>query len=99
MTRVPVIHIVDDDESFRGAISRLLKISGYEVADYESATSFLRAVENAKPGCILLDVRIPGLSGPELQDRLVERRSTLPIVFLTGYADIETTVRTIKAGA
>ena len=55
--------------------------------------------DESEPGCILLDVRIPGLSGPELQDRLSELGSTLPIVFLTGYADVQTTVRAIKAGA
>jgi len=57
MTGAPVIHVVDDDASYRTAISRLLKVSGYEVADYESAASFLRALENARPGCILLDVK------------------------------------------
>ena len=58
-----------------------------------------RLPNESVPGCILLDVRIPGLSGPELQERLSELGSTLPIIFLTGYADVRTTVRTIKAGA
>lgn len=94
------IHIVDDDDSFRTAIERRLKLSGYQVAAYPSAQQLLdRLPDESEPGCILLDVRIPGLSGPELQGRLNELGSTLPIVFLTGYADTATTVRTIKAGA
>ena len=95
-----LVHIVDDDASFRTAMERRLKKAGYEVAVYPSAQDLLDRLPNeSEPGCILLDVRIPGLSGPELQDRLSELGSTLPIVFLTGYADVQTTVRTIKAGA
>jgi RNA polymerase sigma factor (sigma-70 family) len=94
------VHVVDDDASFRTAIERRLKKAGYEVATYPSAQHLLdRLPDEAGPGCILLDVRIPGLSGPELQGRLSELGSTFPIVFLTGYADIPTTVQTIKAGA
>jgi RNA polymerase sigma factor (sigma-70 family) len=95
-----LVHVVDDDASFRTAIERRLKKAGYEVATYPSAQHLLdRLPDENGPGCILLDVRIPGLSGPELQGRLSELGSTLPIVFLTGYADIPTTVQTIKAGA
>ena len=95
-----LVHIVDDDASFRTAIERRLKQAGYEVATYPSAQHLLdRLPDESESGCILLDVRIPGLSGPELQARLSELGSTLPIVFLTGYADVQTTVRTIKAGA
>ena len=94
------VHVVDDDASFRTAIERRLKKAGYEVATYPTAQDLLDRLPNeSEAGCILLDVRIPGLSGPELQDRLSELGSTLPIVFLTGYADVQTTVRTIKAGA
>ena len=94
------IHIVDDDASFRTALERRLKKAGYDVATYPSAQQLLDKLpdENGR-GCILLDVRIPGLSGPELQIRLSELGSTLPIIFLTGYADVPTTVKTIKAGA
>jgi RNA polymerase sigma factor (sigma-70 family) len=95
-----LIYVVDDDEAFRRTVGRLLRTCGYEVALYESATQLLEQLpDEASPGCILLDVRIPGLSGPELQDRLAERGSTLPIVFLTGHGDIPTTVQAIKAGA
>ena len=84
----------------RKAIERHLKYAGYEVATYASAEHLLeRLPSESVPGCILLDVRIPGLSGPELQERLSELGSTLPIIFLTGYPDIRTTVRAIKAGA
>jgi FixJ family two-component response regulator len=95
-----VVHVVDDDASFRTAIERRLKKAGYDVATYASAQHLLdRWPGEGKQGCILLDVRIPGLSGPELQGRLSELGSTLPIVFLTGHPDVQTTVRTIKAGA
>jgi RNA polymerase sigma factor (sigma-70 family) len=94
------VHVVDDDASFRTAVERRLKKAGYEVATYSSAQHLLdRLPGESELGCILLDVRIPGLSGPELQGRLSELGSTLPIVFLTGYPDVPTTVRTIKAGA
>ena len=95
-----IIHVVDDDASFRTAIERRLKKAGYDVATYSLAQQLLdRMPDESAPGCILLDVRIPDLSGPELQHRLAELGSTLPIVFLTGFADVPTTVRTIKAGA
>jgi RNA polymerase sigma factor (sigma-70 family) len=94
------VHIVDDDSSFRAALERRLRKAGYDVETYRSAEQMLdRLPDGNGPGCILLDVRIPGLSGPELQTRLGELGSTLPIIFLTGYADVPTTVRTIKAGA
>jgi FixJ family two-component response regulator len=94
------VHVVDDDASFRTAIERRLKKAGYEVATYASAKHLLdRLPSDSVLGCILLDVRIPGLSGPGLQERLSELGSTLPIIFLTGYPDIPTTVRGIKAGA
>jgi len=81
-------------------MERRLKLAGYDVVTYASAQDLLdRLPDDDKPGCILLDVLIPGLSGPELQCRLTELGSTLPIVFLTGHADTQTTVRTIKAGA
>jgi FixJ family two-component response regulator len=81
-------------------MERRLKEAGYAVATYPSAQQLLDNLpDQDQPGCILLDVRIPDLSGPELQDRLGKIGSTLPIVFLTGYADVPTTVRTIKAGA
>jgi FixJ family two-component response regulator len=81
-------------------MTRLLRACGYEVAAYDSAEQLLeRLPDESGPACILLDVRIPGLSGPELQERLRQQGSPLPIVFLTGYGDIPTSVRVTKAGA
>ena len=94
------MYVVDDDAAFRRAIERRLKIAGYVVASYPSAQHLLENVpSDHELGCVLLDVRMPGLSGPELQDRLRELGSTLPIVFLSGQLDVPTTVRTIRAGA
>jgi FixJ family two-component response regulator len=95
-----LVHVVDDDASFRTAIERRLRLAGYDVATYASSQDLLdRLSGDELPSCILLDVQIPGLSGPELQSRLLELGSTVPIVFLTGHADTATTVRAIKAGA
>ena len=100
MTKVlPIIHIVDDDASFRTAVGNLLGACGYRVALYESAQQLLKMPPGDGPACILLDVQMAGLSGPQLQDHLAEMGSRIPIVFVTGYADIPTSVRTIKAGA
>lgn len=99
MAAAPVIHVVDDDESFRTAISRLLKASGYEVADYDSAACFLRSIERGRPGCIVLDVQMPTLGGLQLQEELAKLSHAWPIIFLTGHGDIPTSVLAIRAGA
>jgi len=95
----PVIHVVDDDTSFRTAIARLLRASGYQVALYETGDQFLKSPLHNEPGCILLGVRMSDLSGPQLQAGLVEIGNALPIVFLTGHGDIPMSVRAIKTGA
>jgi FixJ family two-component response regulator len=95
-----LVHVIDDDASFRTAIERRLKFAGYEVETYSSGQQLLDRLPNVeKPGCILLDVQMPGLTGLELQSRLAERGSLLPIIFVTGHWDTPTTVRAIKAGA
>src|ERR1700730_2851741 len=99
MNGASMIHVVDDDALFRTAISRLLNASGYEVAAYESAACFLRNIEEASPGCILLDVRMPALGGLQLQEELAKLQRGWPIIFMTGHGDIPTSVRAIKAGA
>ena len=99
ITRNALIHVVDDDPSFRIAIARLLRASGYEVALYESARQFLDAPPSDTLGCILLDVQMPGLSGPDFQARLLETGNPLPIIFVTGHGDVPTSVRAIKNGA
>ena len=94
-----VIHVVDDDKSFRNAVARLLRAVGYQVALYELGDHLLANPPGSGPGCILLDMRMSGLSGLELQDRLSKLNSILPIVFLTGYGSIPMSVQAIKAGA
>jgi FixJ family two-component response regulator len=95
----PVIHIVDDDPGFRAAIGDLLRACDYRVELHESATDLLENPPGDETACILLDVQMTGCSGPQLQDRLAALGRTPPIIFVTGYGDIPTTVRTIKAGA
>jgi len=99
MTMAPLIHVVDDDAAFRTAIARLLQACGYRVALYESGDRLLQSRPDSDPGCILLDIKMTGVDGLELQDQLAQRGVILPIVFLTGYGDIPTSVRAIKAGA
>lgn len=96
---VPLIHVVDDDASFRKALARLLRGSGYKVALYRSAHDLLEELPRLDAGCILLDVRMPGLNGLDLQSRLVEMGNVFPIIFLTGHGDIPMSVQAIKAGA
>lgn len=94
------VHIVDDDASFRKALSRRLKIAGYDVESYSSAQQLLNCLPTAeKPGCILLDVQMPEMTGPEMQKALLEHNSVLPMIFVTAFSDTATTVRVIKAGA
>jgi FixJ family two-component response regulator len=95
----PIIYIVDDDASFRTAMGDLLRACDYRVAHYESAAQFLERKPSDELACILLDVHMPGLSGPQLQDHLTGLGSKLPIIFVTGDGDIPTTVQTIKSGA
>jgi FixJ family two-component response regulator len=99
MQRAPIIHVVDDDESFQTAIARLLRAAGYDVRIYANVGNFLLARLDEAPGCILLDVRMPGFNGLDLQEALAMRTDTLPIIFLSGYGDVPSTVRAMKAGA
>ena len=96
-----MVYIVDDDVSFQTAIRPRLQLAGYAVQIYSSAEQFLdqQPNDNNRSSCLLLDVRIPGLSGPELQGRLHEADSTLTILFVSAYNDINTVVQTVKAGA
>jgi FixJ family two-component response regulator len=95
------VHVVDDDAPFRTAIERRLKHAGYEVETHSSAQHLLDCLPGSveKPGCILLDLQMPGLDGLELQSRLAVLGSILPIVFVTGHSDVPATVQAIKAGA
>ena len=93
------VHVVDDDDSFRVAMARLLDACGYAVSVYASARDFLQAAPPPDAGCVLLDVNMPELSGLQLQDHLRQLRSPLPVVFLTGHGDVAMSVRAVKAGA
>ena len=95
----PIVHVVDDDDSFRTALTRVLRAAGYEVRSHASAGEFLLALPVNTPGCIVLDVRMPGPSGLDLQEAFARRTDALPIIFLTGHGDIPMTVRAMKAGA
>ena len=101
MTATPcTVHVIDDDASWRASVERLMSAAGYRVALYESAESFLETARvDDGPGCILLDLRMPGLTGLQLQQRLVEMRQQLPVIFLSGHGDIPTSVVAMKTGA
>lgn len=95
----PVVHVIDDDASLRTAVLRLLRAAGYDARPYASVAEFLLAQSGDIRGCLLLDVRMPGPSGLELQESLARRGDAVPIIFLTGHGDIPTSVRAMKAGA
>jgi FixJ family two-component response regulator len=99
MNAAPLIHVVDDDDSLRTALLRLLEAAGYEARGYASTGDFLLDPPADRPGCVLLDVRMPGPSGLDLQEALKRRGVALPVVFLTGHANVADSVRAMKAGA
>jgi FixJ family two-component response regulator len=95
----PVVFVVDDDQGFRESLRRLLMSVGLSVEVFPSAQAFMGSPTRHAPGCLVLDVRLPGLSGLDLQQELANTDVTLPIIFLTGHGDIPMTVRAMKAGA
>jgi FixJ family two-component response regulator len=95
----PLIRVVDDDESVRRSVGDLLRSVGFSVAAYGSAQDFLADDQAEAPGCLVLDVHLPDLTGLDLQRKLADTRRSLPIVFLTGMGDIPMSVRAIKSGA
>lgn len=95
----PIVYIVDDDESMREALADLFHSMKIEANAFETAQAFLDGADLDRPGCILLDVRLPGLSGLDFQGHLDRMGSRLPIVFMTGFGDIPMSVRAMKAGA
>jgi FixJ family two-component response regulator len=99
VTGSPRIHVVEDDPSMRTSLARLLGGAGYEVTLYATAEEFLGVAGPELSGCILLDLRLPGASGLELQERLAERGCSAPVVFLTGHGDVPASVRAMKKGA
>lgn len=93
------VHVVDDDPGLRGALSDLVESMGYEVVAYGSSAEFLSRVERCVPGCLVLDVRLPGMSGLELQDQLARDGVNLPVILMTSFGDVPMSVRGMKAGA
>jgi FixJ family two-component response regulator len=95
----PLIHVVDDDELIRAALTNLLNAAGYQVRVYASATEFLHAVPDDGPGCIILDMLMPGPSGMDLHEALTKRGDGMPVIYLSGHGDIPMSVSAMKAGA
>jgi FixJ family two-component response regulator len=101
VTDVPLrqVYIVDDDPSVAKAICRLLRSAGYEPIAFTSAKAFMQAYSPDAPGCLVLDISMPEITGLELQEWLIQNDSPLPVIFLTGHGDIQTRVRAIEQGA
>lgn len=95
----PIVYIVDDDRSVRTSVARLLESSGYEVRTFASATDYLDRIDPDAHGCLLLDLRMPGIDGLELQNRLLRGGTSRPVIFLTGQGTVPETVAAMKAGA
>jgi two-component system response regulator FixJ len=94
-----LVHIVDDDDAIRRSVSFALKTSGFAVRTYESGSDFIKSAASLEPGCILLDIRMPGLDGLEVQEALQEKGIALPVIIMTGHGDVSLAVRAMKAGA
>ncbi len=99
MTLQAMVHVVDDDDSMRASLARLLGDAGYSVACYASAEEFLEVAGPGTTGCLLLDLRLPGASGLVLQDVLAARQCAAPVIFLTAHGDVSSSVHAMKHGA
>src|SRR5512137_1135210 len=99
MNTQPCVFIVDDDFAVRDSLQLIMETASLAYQAFDSAEHFLQSYYPDRPGCLLLDVNMPGMNGDELQTELIRRNIHLPIIFLTAYGDIPMTVRTIKAGA
>jgi len=95
----PIVFVVDDDVSVRESLELLISCQGWQPETYSSAQEFLARPRNPGPSCLILDVSLPGVNGLELQKRVASERADMPIIFITGYGDVPTTVRAMKAGA
>ena len=94
-----LVHLVDDDEAIRRSAAFMLKTSGFRVQIYESGDQLLKGALSLDPGCVLLDIRMPGMDGLEVQQALKERGVGLPVVIMTGHGDVTLAVQAMKAGA
>jgi len=95
----PIVFVIDDDESVRRGLDRLLRSDGLDVEVFASAKLFMAREVPDRPACIVLDLRLPGASGLEVQENLTRARQDIPIIFISGYADVGSSVRALKAGA
>src|SRR5580704_64339 len=95
----PTVVVVDDDISVRESLELLIQNEGWQAALFESAQEFLTRLPSVVPSCLILDVNLPDLSGLDIQQRISDEKSSIPIIFITGYGDIPTSVRAMKAGA
>ncbi len=98
-TTTPIVHLVDDDASFLNAVSRLLRASGFEVRAFASASDFLSQYHAETHGCLIVDLRMPGITGLDVQAAVGRTDNPLPVIFLTGEGDIQTSVRAMRNGA
>ena len=94
-----VVRIVDDEETVRKSVAFVLRLIGLDVRLYESAEQFLEFDDSQRPGCVVLDIRMPGMNGMQLHKRLLEEGNDLPVLFLTGHGDIDMAVTALKRGA
>ena len=94
-----LVHLVDDDEAIRRSVGFMLKTSGYHVRSYESGVELLKGAPNLEPGCILLDIRMPGMDGLEVQAALKDKGVSLPVIIMTGHGDVSLAVQAMKAGS
>lgn len=99
MNESPAVILLDDDPSMRRSLSLALALAGYEVQSYATADDLFESLDPAQPGCLLLDLKMPGLGGLEVQEELRARGYMLPVIFISAFADIPSTVRALKAGA
>ncbi len=95
----PVVFVVDDDDAVRESLEFSLRLAGHRVESFASATAFLAGDACAQPGCLITDIRMPGMDGIELQEELKKRNCALPVIVITGHGDVPLAVRAMKAGA
>ena len=98
-SRAPIVFVVENDEAMRSSLAFLLEATGLRVATFDCAEAFVNACTPDQPGCLVLDVRLPGMSGVALQEQLEQIDIKLPVIIITGFADVDTAVRVLKRGA